>query len=110
MNLVSTTGTFNADNTNSAKFFYVGTGLGAGASDIAGFNVNIYNPSSTTKQKRVVFTGVSSGSAGVGAGQTETYFGSGSNSGTGAMTGLRFFLSAGTITSGTFRLYGIANS
>jgi hypothetical protein len=110
MNLVSTTATFNADNTNAATFFYVGTGFGADASDIAGFNINIYNPSSTTKQKRVVFTGVASGSSGVGAGQTTTFFGSGSNSGTGAMTGLRFFMSAGTITSGTFRLYGIANS
>ena len=109
MNLVSTTGSFNADNTNAASSFYFGTGLGADTSDIAGFNINIFNPSSTTKQKRVVFTGVASASAGVGANQTQTYFGSGSNSGTGAMTGLRFYMSAGTI-SGTFRLYGIANS
>lgn len=110
MNLVSTTGSFNADNTNAASSFYFGTGLGADTSDIAGFNINIFNPSSTTKQKRVVFTGVASASTGVGANQTTTFFGSGSNSGTGAMTGLRFFMSAGTIVSGTFRLYGIANS
>jgi hypothetical protein len=110
MNLVSTTGTFNADNTNGLTAFYIGTNLGADTSDIAGFNINIYNPSSTTKQKRVVFSGVASASSGVGASQTTTFFGSGSNSGTGAMTGLRLFMNSGNITSGTFRLYGIANS
>jgi len=110
MNLVSTTGTFNADNTNGLTSFYIGTNLGADTSDIAGFNINIYNPSSTTKQKRVVFSGVASASSGVGASQTTTFFGSGSNSGTGAMTGLRLFMNSGNITSGTFRLYGISNS
>jgi len=110
MNLVSTTTSFNSDNTNAATSFLIGTGLGADSSDIAGFNIIIYNPSSTTKQKRVVISGVASASTGVGPNQTTTFFGSGSNSGTGAMTGFRFFMSAGNITSGTFRLYGIANS
>jgi len=110
MSLVSTTTTFNADNTDAATSFLVGTSFGSDTSDIAGFNINIYNPSSTTKQKRVVISGVASASSGVGANQTTTFFGSGSISGTGAMTGLRFFMSAGNIVSGTFRLYGIVNS
>lgn len=94
----------------------------AGASiDMTGYNVSnansehdmnftlyIHNPSSTTKRKIIYWQG---GFWNTG-GNIITVNGSGSYEGTAdtsALTGIRFFGSAGNI-SGTFRLYGIKNS
>jgi hypothetical protein len=79
------------------------------ASRTASGSIKILSPSSTTIQKQVSFNYAWLDSSAytntVGNG-----YGSGVNSGTGAVTGVRIFSSSGNITSGTFRLYGIANS
>jgi hypothetical protein len=71
----------------------------------AGFTMQIYNPSSTTTQKGIAFTGFRTG----GAQQLQTMSGSAANKKIEALTGIRFYTSAGTL-SGVFRLYGIKNS
>jgi hypothetical protein len=71
------------------------------------FILYINSPSSTTRIKPILTTTSSADiSALVGTFQFTTSY----NSGTGAVTGLRFFMPTGNITTGTFRLYGISNS
>jgi hypothetical protein len=70
------------------------------------FNLHVNNPSSTTLQKQVYWQGSSINAAG----SVVNMSGGASNSGTAEMTGLRFFPGSGSITTGTFRLYGIKNS
>ena len=79
------------------------------ASRTASGSIKILSPSSTTIQKQISFNYAWLDSSAY----TDTIgngYGSGVNSGTGAVTGVRIFSSSGNITSGTFRLYGIANS
>jgi hypothetical protein len=80
--------------------------VGNASNASANFSMYIYSPSSTTLSKMIVWTGASV--------DTSTYvrlsYGAGFNTGTAAMTGIRFFLLSGNINSGTFRLYGIKNS
>jgi len=74
----------------------------AAASASAQFEIRISNPSDTTKKKKVTWRG--------------TFFdktpalwqvwGTAANTGTGALTGFRFYPSADNIVAGTFRLYG----
>jgi hypothetical protein len=79
--------------------------VGNAANASANFSMYIYLPSSTTLSKTIIWTGASV--------DQSTYvrlsYGSGFNTGTGAMTGIQFLPLSGTF-SGTFRLYGIANS
>ena len=70
------------------------------------FVMFVSHPSSTSLLKRVNWKGATSR----GTTAVEMGVGMGSNTGTGALTGVRFFAETGNITSGTFRLYGIANS
>lgn len=69
----------------------------------------IFNPASTTLKKQMFYQSTSV-RLDTGASQVLTRSGVGLNNGTAALTGMRFFASSGNITSGTFRLYGIANS
>lgn len=73
----------------------------------ASFVMYIPNPSNTTLRKTVFATGVAS-SANNGAAQM-TFAGDNFDL-TSALTGIRFFMSSGNISVGTFRLYGIKNS
>lgn len=79
------------------------TNCGNGASNSLGFTMMVYNPSSTAFTKLVTYAGT--------AIRTELtpFDGSGTNTGTGALTGVRFLPGSGTV-SGKFRLYGISNS
>jgi len=83
-------------------------GLGNAAANSAAFIMRIYNPASTTLSKRIDWSGGWSGE--VAAASNITSSGSGLNIGTSALTGIRIYASEGNIASGTFRLYGIANS
>ena len=67
--------------------------------------MKIYNPSNTSFQNMISWDTNYNFA-------TEQYFASGSarNTTAGAITGIQFFAQTGTINSGTFRLYGIANS
>ena len=80
--------------------------LGNGAGKSLNFSMNVYNASNTSLYKHMSLTG----SVEKQNGETAVVFGSGSYTGsTAALTGVQFYASSGTI-SGTFRLYGIANS
>lgn len=77
------------------------------ASSISGDIVmKIFNPSSTSFAKMVSWETYYT----ISTGEQYTNVGGGQNTGTSALTGIRFFPQAGTINAGTFRLYGIANS
>jgi len=111
---------FHRTNSNSTAGTYAGAASGAvadtqislandignAANKSAAFVLHIQNPASTALSKLVYFEGGCLNSAG----DQQMSYGSGHNTGTGALTGIRFQASTGNITSGTFRLYGIANS
>ena len=78
---------------------------GSGAAYSANFQIYIHNPSSTTLGKTLYVQGVTESSADVYA-----MNGFASNSGTGALTGLRLYFDTGNIVEGKFRLYGISTS
>ena len=81
-------------------------GMGNAAGKNLNFSMNVYNASSTSLYKHMSMTG----SIDKQNGNNAVVFGTGCyNNSTAALTGVRFYTSAGTI-SGTFRLYGIANS
>jgi len=70
------------------------------------FVLYINNPSSTSINKNLNWTGSYQASAGGAA----LFSGGGYNDNTAALTGVRFFQDSGNIIRGTFRLYGISNS
>ena len=96
--------------TSSAGLSYIvlAIGLNSNASNTYNFVMYIYNPSSTTVQKVISSTGTNI--AGHPTYIFRTANCSGGNTGTDALTGLRFFTDSGNIATGTFRLYGISNS
>jgi len=80
--------------------------IGTGADHSVDLRINIFDPSSTSTAKKLFWEGISKTSGN----ELARISGGGGNTNTGALTGIRFFPGAGTITSGTFRLYGITNS
>jgi hypothetical protein len=82
-------------------------GLGADASYSVDFVMYVQNPTSTTEQKAVFWTGRCRG---VGGNQTKAYGQGAYTAATTALTGVRFFTSSDNLVSGTIRLYGIAKS
>jgi hypothetical protein len=80
--------------------------IGNASDDSLNFTMTITNPSSTTKKKVVYWIG---GSQHAGT-SLKRLTGAGSGNAITALTGVRFLAGSGNITSGTFRLYGIANS
>jgi hypothetical protein len=89
-----------------ATFVSVHSILGNVGGENASFNLYIQNPSSTTLQKLFYFEGAGH----TNAGEVRYIAGCGCNTGTAALTGVRFVMASGNITSGVARLYGIANS
>jgi hypothetical protein len=79
--------------------------VGNSASASLNLTFRIYNPTSTTRQKMMDWTG----SYISGSPILRMCFGVGRNTGTGALTGVRLYPQSGTM-SGNFRLYGLANS
>ena len=79
--------------------------LGSAADDSANFSIYITNPASTTLKKQIYYTGSYTNGSNLAI-----ISGSGSNTGTGELTGIRMLMPSGNIVAGTFRLYGIANS
>ena len=77
-----------------------------GAANANGLMVRVYDPAGTTNNKSINWDGALFD----GAGNCATVTGTGAYiSTTGALTGVRFYMSSGNIT-GTFRLYGLRNS
>jgi hypothetical protein len=89
-----------------STFVSVHSVLGNVGGENASFNLYISNPSSTTLQKLFYFLGAGH----TNAGEVRYIQGCGCNTGTAALTGVRFKMASGNITSGVARLYGIANS
>jgi hypothetical protein len=100
--------TYQATNSAGATSIRIfgGDGISNNASASGNFTMYISNPSSTALRKQIYFTGscVSYSLVHIHA------CGSGHNTATTALTGIRLFLGSGNITSGKFRLYGISNS
>jgi len=70
--------------------------------------ITIYNPSSTTIQKNVIWTGAFTRNTATP--NYQSFQGTATNTAVTAFTGFRFYFSSGNVTSGTFRLYGIAKT
>jgi len=78
-----------------------------GANRPTSFTYHVHSPASTTYAKGVHWEGFFYRN---GATSGAWFAGGGVNSSTSALTGVRFYLAGGNITSGTFRLYGIKKS
>ena len=105
----SSTSTFAGTNNSISSpgtFVSVHSILGNTAGENASFNLYISNPSSTTLQKLFYFLGAGH----TNQNQVRYIQGCGCNTEVGALTGVRFVMASGNITSGVARLYGIANS
>jgi len=107
--LNSGSGTFDASRaaaaSPSAQIILAGA-VGNAATISANVVIKIFNPSNTSFSKMAAIETYYTLSTG------EQYYNAGGaqNSGTAALTGIRFFAQAGTINAGAFRLYGISNS
>lgn len=88
-----------------SSFNLANRGIGSGASDGCDVVMFVFEANSTTLKKRIKFSSDYSSS-----GTLSGDVGRGHNSGTAALTGVRFLMNSGNIATGTFRLYGIANS
>jgi hypothetical protein len=78
-----------------------------GANRPTSFEFRVHSPASTSYAKGVDWAGFFYRN---GATSGAWFAGGGVNSSTSALTGVRFYLTSGVITAGTFRLYGIKKS
>jgi hypothetical protein len=85
--------------------------MGNNTWDSAGFVMHFYGPAnaSTSKVRPVSWTGINTKNTTAGA---QMAFGAGTYTGgtNGPIEAVKFYMSAGNISSGTFRVYGIKNS
>jgi hypothetical protein len=79
-----------------------------GAQQSIDFVMRIYTPASTAFEKMIDWQGVTTDDN--SPTRLMGFSGAGLNTGTGALTGIRFLFGSGNILAGKFRLYGIANS
>lgn len=103
-----TTATYNGTGRNIAavsagSYAMLTDNVSNAASASISFSMRIPTPSSTTLAKCSYFSGI----VGVSATADLEVGGAMMNTGTGALTGIRFQASSGNIVSGSFRLYGI---
>ena len=106
--LISTSAAYGAEATGSASSLLAGSNIAATATNSGQGNFYIHNPASTTSYKAIYGTFVS-GFDNNDAARTTNLYGA-NNTDTSALTGIRFLMSTGNISAGTFRLYGIKNS
>jgi hypothetical protein len=95
---------------SGTTFYQLAYGLSEPAGGPTGgvsFVMYLPNPSNTTVRKAIFCTGVSEDAY---AGVRHVTLSGTNISATTALTGIRFYMSAGNISTGTFRLYGIKNS
>jgi hypothetical protein len=106
----NTSASYSGEATGAGTGYLVAHSLNAsGGNAVAGVNfvMYIFNPANTTLQKGVFSNGMNH-STSIDVAQMTL---SGSNADSiAALTGIRFLMSSGNISSGTFRLYGIKNS
>lgn len=107
MTVTSAASAYSGQNsTGDTKIAFILSDLGNAASEDGDFVMFIHNPDSATKQKRIYWTAANTTSLG----DTATIVGSGLNTSTSKLTGVRFLAQTGNISAGTFRLYGITNT
>jgi len=98
---------YNSEASTGSTVITITNELGNTAGKSLNFKMLIQSPASTTLQKTIIWEGHSVRQSFDNA---VSLGGSAKNTGTGALTGIRFIPQSATITSGKFRLYGIANS
>jgi hypothetical protein len=91
---------------DNGTIIYMSASL-VGANRPTSFTYHVHSPASTTYAKGVHWAGFMNAN---GAAISKYFAGAGMNSSTSALTGVRFYMSSGNITAGTFRLYGIKKS
>ena len=79
-----------------------------GAEQSIDFIMRVYTPASTAFTKMIDWQGVTTTNN--SPIRLMGFSGAGYNTGTGALTGMRFLFGTGNILAGKFRLYGLANS
>lgn len=97
--------TYSAVASDSATSVRLSPGIdnGNAASNMC-FTMDIQNANTTSLSHGVTWRGLSMD---IGAGIYERGEGHGANAGTGALSGVRFIMSTGNISVGTFRIYGV---
>jgi hypothetical protein len=105
MSPTSALSTYLGYNSNAAAQLTAINAIRSGASRGTHLAIRVYSPSSTVLTKHIEFRASSENNAG----NESAIVGDGYYDGTSALTGIRLYPSAGTIT-GTFRLYGIVKS
>jgi hypothetical protein len=104
--MTSVSPSFYADNSNADTSILVGSQV-ATAGATGGFVIYVNSPSNTSIIKQIHWNGIYTTTTS----DPSVSRGVALNTGTGALTGIRFFNTGGqTIASGKFRLYGLANS
>jgi len=106
---IDTSSDFNLANTYASSVsnseLRIASSLSTGSTDSLDFTLHIHTPSSIAFYKKIYWIGTHNTTVT----QIRSY-GLGMLENTGAVTGVRFLPSTGTILAGKFRLYGIANS
>jgi len=103
----STFGVSNSSSSSDTEITILAGGAGNNAADSVNLQISIYNPSSTAFSKLINWFGLSFYTT---ATRVTNAFGVGTNTGVGALTGLRIYFQSGNVVAGKFRLYGISNS
>jgi hypothetical protein len=103
---VASSATYSSANATTDTAIWLTGNSGNDTKESGNFVIYTHDPESTSLQHIVHWYGAAVNTSGVVLAGT----GVGSNTTTGALTGIRILASGGNITSGTFRLYGIANS
>ena len=93
-----------ASSTNLSEI-RIASSLQFASTDSFDFTLHIHTPSSTALYKKIYWIGASNDGLNL-----NRHDGIGMLENTGAVTGVRFLTTTGTIVAGNFRLYGIANS
>ena len=103
----STANTYAGSAANLAPAIVITSALGADASYSVDFVMYVQNPTSTTEQKAVFWTGRYKPTT---SDQNMTYGQGANTASTAELTGVRFYTSSNNLVSGYVRLYGIAKS
>jgi hypothetical protein len=106
--LLANSASYAANANDNASLIQILTNVNSDSERGVCMQMNVYNPASTTTRKFINWIGSDENSSGVG----RSFSGAGRVAAApiGALTGVRFSMSSGNITSGSFRLYGLANS
>jgi hypothetical protein len=106
--LLANSASYAANANDNASLIQIITNVNSDSERGVCMQMNLYNAASTSTRKFINWIGSDENSSGVG----RSFSGAGRVAAAplAALTGVRFSMSSGNITSGSFRLYGLANS